>query len=221
MNELFESLFEPFPNEVKQTKTQGGQSITFVSWIHYVIRAWNTFPEGYSKDVRVTEVGGQLIVTVRITDRKSGCYQEALGAAPAEKKSWGGAMAEAESQAFRRAMANWGLGLEMYLDDDEWERVARTINSSAPVVQEAEEEAEVAAKDRPATDRQIEVMKVLGGQLDALAEEDEELKLFLNKQRAVLKKGMTAGRAGVVVAAFREKFAELGYDDPTKADNAS
>ncbi|HSG28962.1 MAG TPA: Rad52/Rad22 family DNA repair protein, partial [Candidatus Krumholzibacterium sp.] len=131
MNELFETLFEPFSPSVKQTKTQGGQSITFVSWIHYVVRAWAQFPEGYSKDVRVSEVGGQLIVTVRITDRKSGCYQEALGAAPADKKSWGGAMAEAESQAFRRAMANWGMGLEMYMDDDEWSRVAQSLKDDA------------------------------------------------------------------------------------------
>lgn len=239
MTELFNVLFKPFSDKVKQTKKQAGQEITFVSWIHYVVRAWHQFPQGYSKDVRVNEVGGQLVVTVRITDRASGCYQEALGAAPADKTSWGGAMAEAESQAFRRAMANFGLGLEMYMDEDEFNRTQRALaakgsgdDSAAPAPEDPEAPETPSASPEPdvpatkpapkaASDRQMEVLKVLGQGLSALGEDDEEIKLFVNKQRGKLTQPITHGKAGAVIAAFRAKYAELGYDDPTKSDVAA
>jgi len=241
MTELFNTLFTPFTKAVKQTKTLQGNKVTFVSWIHYVVRAWNQFPLGYSKKVRVAEVGGQLVVTVRITDEQSGCYQEALGAADATKTSWGGAMAEAESQAFRRAMANFGMGLEMYMDEDERalvDRIAagprREHAETGDIPDATEQDLEPVdptpathgdSQDTPgepasdaATERQREVLKVIGAALDNLAKanHDEALSLFVNKQRGVLAGGMTKKRAGVVISKFREKLTEMNMVDPTK-----
>jgi hypothetical protein len=208
MNQLFQDLFVPFSDEVKQSKTQGGQKVTFVSWIHYVVRAWETFPLGYSKDVRVNEVGGQLVVTVRITDNDSGAYQEALGAAPADKTSWGGAMAEAESQAFRRAMANFGLGLEMYMDDEEFSRVQGAVASK--------EKKAAADPENVATPRQMECLRQLGTMLDDIGKDDADVAELVREKREFLKAGVTKAKAGIVIKAFRETLAGLGYEDPTK-----
>jgi len=148
----FKRLFEPFSDDLKKEKDGFG---TFVEWHQYVLRGHREFPEGYSKSIsNITNAHGQtwdkkkkamvdvstLIVTVRITCNQTGAYQEALGSADAGKTSWGGAVAEAESQAMRRAFANWGLGLEMYLDDNQFD--FWTAGSSDDDEMEAEEEHE-------------------------------------------------------------------------------
>jgi hypothetical protein len=268
---LFNTLFKPFGRAVKQTSDAPG-SPTFVSWIHYVVRGWNQFPEGYSKTItQVQQITGRawnkkakeweptstLIVGVRIMDKASGCVQEALGSADSGKQAWGGAIAEAESQAFRRAMANFGMGLEMYMDEDEFNRTQRALEAATgdgepeaeqsseapassggeaetsdesvsptpePVAQDAQQpESEQQPEEpveQPASERQREVLKVIGAQLDALAKtnHDEALALFVNKQRGVLAGGMTVKRAGVVISKFREKLVELNMADPTKSD---
>jgi hypothetical protein len=249
MVELFNTLFKPFANAVKQ-QTDAPGSPTFVSWIHYVVRGWNQFPQGYSKEIthiqQITGVDKEgnrvdtLIVGVRITDEESLVSQTALGSADCGKTSWGGAVAEAESQAFRRAMANFGMGLEMYMDEDEFNRTQRAleaatgdgepeadsitaakINALAVDTAPIDAGAVTAPKDQAATDRQMEVLGVLGKQLAALGEDDEAIKLFVTNQKAKLSQPITKAKAGVVIAAFREKYADLGYADPTKSDGAS
>lgn len=225
MIDLFNKLFEPFPAEVRQTKSQGGQKITFVSWIHYVVRAWNTFPQGYSKKLTVSNVHGvhvdkktgehtdidTLIVTCRITCNETGAYQEALGSADCGKTSWGGAIAEAESQAMRRAFANWGLGLEMYMDDDEFQRVTAAV----------ENPKEKIAPEDVATPRQMEVLKQLGTFLDVIGDNDDDVAALVAEKRNFLKSGVTKAKAGIVIKSFRETLAGLGYEDPTKSGEDS
>ena len=72
---------------------------------------------------------------MRVTDKATGLYHEATGSAYAEKekKAFGGANAEAESQALRRAFAKFGLGLEMYMDSQDKEQVAGTEPTKAQV----------------------------------------------------------------------------------------
>jgi hypothetical protein len=232
MNKLFEDLFKPFPDAVKETKTVQGTKATYVSWIHYVARAHNTFPEGYSKSLVVNNVRGfqydkktgaevevnTLVVTCRITDNRSGAYQEALGSADAGKTSWGGAVTEAESQAMRRAFANWGLGLEMYMDDAEFERTvgARNAAEGNPDVDAKPPASNPELDGPPASARQHEVLKAIGKVLGEAGEEE-----FLKAQRDFLSHGMTVARAGMAVKRFREKLAELGYEDPTKEGEPS
>ena len=241
----FLDLFEPFPDELKSEKKQGGQDITFVEWHEYVIRAHRTFPQGYSKAVEVTTAEGYdkkgapvatLIVKVRITDEETGAYQEALGSADAGKTSWGGAVAEAESQAMRRAFANWGLGLEMYLDDDQWE----FWNDGDADDRDEENHEEEDDRDpdemdlddpdddmdfesdvpegSEASERQEEVVTQIGRLLAEYAEEhdDDDLEEFLEAMRTKLAPGMTKTRVGSVIKRMRKKLDELDLDDPTK-----
>ena len=236
--DLFKKLFVPFPDVLKATKKQGGSSITFVEWYHYVLRAHRQFPEGYSKSITVDQVNGfdkkgdpvaTLVTKCRITDNATGAYQEALGSADAGKTSWGGAVAEAESMAFRRAMANWGMGLEMYLDNDEYDIWTQSTTDDEEAEDEPTgdagpeespvEEAEESTDDG-ATPRQLEVLKVIGETLTAYAHgnHDTDLTSFIADQRKTLKP-LTKPKAGIVVKKFRAKLLELGLDDPTKSSD--
>lgn len=245
--ETFLTLFEPFSDQLKATKKQGGQKITFVEWYNYVLRAHRQFPEGYSKSVEVTQANGYdkegepvatLIVRCRITCLATGAYQEALGSADAGKTSWGGAVAEAESMAFRRAMANWGLGLEMYLDDNQFDLWTQGTaddcddEDDGGDAEEGEEEdddegddedhgddAEGSTEDEP-SDRQWEVITVIGKLLSQYGDEheDEALLDFLRAQKVKLN-DPTKAKAGLVVKKFRAKLEELGLEDPTNSDD--
>ena len=43
--EIVSVLSEPFPEELHETKTMGGQAITYVSWNHYVERLNQVVPD--------------------------------------------------------------------------------------------------------------------------------------------------------------------------------
>lgn len=191
--DLYQALFEPFDDNLKETKRQGGQTITFVGWPAYIDRAHKTFEQGFSYEIRsVTTIGSlykahdddgeeievddrQIVVVARVTDKQSGCYQEATGAAPVAKTKqvWGGALPEAESQALRRAFAKWGLGLEMYLDDDTFNTFADWHDADEPEEDEDPEDEEDEEEEDdvvPMTEDQVRRMQNLVAVL-----EDNEL----------------------------------------------
>lgn len=146
----FKQRFEPFPDELKKEKDGFG---TFVEWTQYIVRGYRDFPQGFStRVVSITQIGGvwlgdvynkktkqyeeqkiddrQVVVVMEVTDRATGITHQATGAAPVSKRKevWGGAMAEAESQALRRAFAKHGMGLEMYFDDDEFYAIKEELS---------------------------------------------------------------------------------------------
>jgi hypothetical protein len=252
----FRTLFKPFSDHAKQSKRQGGSNITFVPWYTYVTRAHVEFPEGYSKEVRyVEQINGlnkdgeathTLIVCVRITDNSTEEHHEALGSADAGKQSWGGAVAEAESQAMRRAFANFGLGLEMYMEEAAADAIAAHLADQAededPFGEPDEPEAEAeddgpeldehnlddgaavddaVTKDGDPTERQIEVLRVIGQKLNEEKEKtlDGELANFLDAQREKLDPATTR-TYGLVIRNFREELERRGMEDPSKRDDS-
>jgi len=220
----FRELLVPFDDSLKKTKKAGSQgSITYVDWVSYVVRGHAAFPEGYSKTVTPYEVGGQLLARVRITCNATSAYQEALGAAPAEKTSWGGAMAEAESQAFRRAMANWGLGLEMYMSDEDFQNALGVVGMTSDYSDSTSEESPEHSDDTngPPSDRQTEVLGMLGKALrgsitDPKNKESKELSAWLNEKLDKFNAQPTSNVAGMIIRGMRAKIYEMGLDDPTK-----
>ena len=217
--DLFNRLFEPFDPSLKKTKRQGGQSITFVEWTSYIARAWNEFPEGFSTEIRKVAGCGtiwtdddgevvddrQVVVVVRVTDNATGIYQEATGAAPAskDKSTWGGALPEAESQALRRAFAKFGLGLEMYLDDD-------TFNTFAGSPEPDEEEEEGVTE---MTESQIARLRGLAIVLEEHGHED----VIDGAREAIAEARDQKAKAGVVIRKIKEFLDEegLGWEDPS------
>jgi hypothetical protein len=128
--DLYTELFKPFADEVKSEQSMGKKGkITFVEWYHYIARAWKTFPEGFSTEItKLATIGDNFVMVVRVIDNQTGIYHEATGSAFAgkDKSNFGGANAEAESQALRRAFAKFGLGLEMYMDAEDFDQADPT-----------------------------------------------------------------------------------------------
>lgn len=176
----FKTRFQPFDASLKKTKRKAGQSMTFVEWVQYIIRAHTTdFPDGFSVEVRmVKEIGANVVVVMRVIDLATGAFMDGTGMAPVDKDkdNWGGAMPEAESQALRRAFAKWGMGLEMYLDEDETAQALTTVEPPKPAPSE----------------QQVQTMKTLMWVLDeAKAVEDpigKQATLIQNSARGYVRK---------------------------------
>lgn len=209
--ELFRKLFEPFADSMKATKKIKGQQITFVEWYHYITRAWDTFPEGFhTRIVSVNEIGKvwgskdekggekvtddrQLLLVVEVEDHLSGIKHQATGTAPVrkDKAMYGGAAAEAESQALRRAFAKFGLGLEMYMDEEEKEE-----------------------RTTPASKAQINRMR----QLVSLIPEDktyDPLREVLETEREAVSQALDKEfRTGLAIEILERAMLEAGLDVP-------
>ena len=198
--ELFNLLYVPFPDAVKTTKHMGDKkgTLTFVEWYHYVARAWKQFPKGFSKEITKLLVAGEaLILVVRITDEATGLYQESTGSASVNKGSsnFGGAAAEAEHQATKRAFAHFGMGLEMYMDQEDNEQV----------------EGEAPTK---ASQEQIDRMVQLIG-LVPDTEETADLQYFISTLRAMVTDATDkAFHTGIAIEQLEERLIAEGMELP-------
>jgi recombination DNA repair RAD52 pathway protein len=208
--DLYKVLFEPFPDAVKSQQSMGGKGkITFVEWYHYISRAWREFPEGFSTEIRnVYAVGNsnpetaQLIMVVRVTDAATGLHQEGSGSAPLTKpkKNYGGCNAEAEAQALKRAFAKFGLGLEMYMDEED---KAQADPDAEPITEP--------------TIEQIQRMKQLV-QLCQEAEDNERLvDLIALERKAVSEVNDKKWRIGMAIELLEDAMKKegIGVPDPS------
>lgn len=197
--EMYKTLFVPFPDEVKSEQSMGKKGrITFVEWYHYIARAWKEFPEGFTKEVTKLAVSGDyLLCVVRITDKATGLYMESTGSAPVSKGSenFGGAAAESEHQATKRAFAHFGLGLEMYMDEED--------------KAQADPDAETPTKP---TGAQLDRIK----QLISLAPEDnEKLQGMISQSREDVKKAVDKQfRAALTIEMLEGELAALEVEVP-------
>ena len=115
--EIAADLALPIPAKYRRTKKMGGNPITFAPWYVYT-RILNYYAPGWSKRVVVTPIGGQLVVTVAISIpcAEGVVTREATGIEDDSVKGFGDTASNAESMAFRRACAQFGLGLHFYED---------------------------------------------------------------------------------------------------------
>jgi hypothetical protein len=199
--DLYRVLFVPFPDDVKSTQSMGKKGrITFVEWYHYVARAWKEFPEGFTKEITKLAVSGDyLLCVVRITDKKTGLYMESTGSAPVSKGSenFGGAAAESEHQATKRAFAHFGLGLEMYMDTEDF--------------QQADPDAEPPAPRTEPEPEQLQRMK----QLVKVCDEADALSDLINTERAAVKNVSDKKfRIGLAIEVLEDAMGKEGLDVP-------
>lgn len=118
---LIEALRRPFPPECHEEKRQGGSKITFVALHHYKRRLNELVgPHGWSSTVRMEPIGGRLVATVALTIL--GVTKENVGDEVEEPevnergniKMVGVPATNSYAQAFKRACADFGLGLYLY-----------------------------------------------------------------------------------------------------------
>ena len=114
---ISEDLHSPISPKKIQTKRKGGTEIEFVPW-HMVNRILHYYTNGYwDYEVVSREViKDRLCLTVRITIQSAeGTHtREATGSETLDTDSYGDFQSNAESMAFRRAAARFGLGLHLY-----------------------------------------------------------------------------------------------------------
>lgn len=98
-------------------KERGGSKIPFVGWDNIVAILDDVLPgEWDSQQMAQALVGGKLVLTWRLTLHcaDGDIIRESLGDEEEERDNYGTAATNAESQAKRRAAANFGLGLALY-----------------------------------------------------------------------------------------------------------
>ena len=108
-----------------ETKTRGGAELTFIPWYRAVMYVEHYTNGHWSKEVvDVSTTDRRIFITVRVTihGRDGSLSRMATGTeklykvedGQAKEIAYGDPSSNAESMAFRRACANFGLGLDLY-----------------------------------------------------------------------------------------------------------
>ena len=151
--ERAEMVREEFPSEVVSYLPvgRGSEKASFVAWHHYARRLNELFPLEWGSSISHVDIVGEFLLMV-VDVRILGVTYSGTGQARADKQNWGGAHAEAFSQAFRRGCALAGLGLYFY-GKEEMEKLAET-------------QARLAERERRLSDAETEVTpkEVIHGQ---------------------------------------------------------
>jgi len=111
--ELRDTLNQPTDPSLIRSRRQGTVDIDYLEWFT-VNRILDTYCPGWSGEAVVTTVGDTVIVTytIRIPTAEGVVSRSATGS---EKLGSGfDPVASAEQQAFKRAAARFGIGLDLY-----------------------------------------------------------------------------------------------------------
>ena len=117
LSTILDNLRRPIPTRFLQTKTIKGTRLTFCPW-YRVNKILDFYTAGrWHYEVREKMITmNYIMVTVRITIEASDVtiYREGTGIEVLDTSSYGDPQSNAESMAFRRAAARFGLGLHLY-----------------------------------------------------------------------------------------------------------
>lgn len=115
--DILTDLRKPIPERLLETKRIQGQGITYVPW-YRAQKILNHYTRGFW-EYEITErtfTDTHILLTVRIiVHAAEGVFhREGTGIESLDVESFGDPQSNAESMAFRRAAAKWGLGLHLY-----------------------------------------------------------------------------------------------------------
>lgn len=124
--EVVAALSRPLPDSMLQTKRHGGADLKFIPW-HTATRVLNKYAPGWSwqlTQLQTTDrrifVVGQLSITTAdgiVTRQATGTeelYKVDSKTGEVKEIAYGDPSSNAESMAFRRAAAKFGLALYLY-----------------------------------------------------------------------------------------------------------
>lgn len=116
IEDIIADLSKPVnPRRLKQ-RTQGGRTLDYIPW-YQAVRYLDRYAPGWRYEIRsVSEVGDNLVMTVRVTIpcAEGEVWREASALEPIKGTGYGDAATNAESAALRRAAAKLGLCLYLY-----------------------------------------------------------------------------------------------------------
>ena len=126
LQDILEDMRTPIRKRHLETKTKGGDELTYCPW-HRVARYVDHYTNGHwSKDVDVHTTDRRIFVTVTVTIEAAGAtvsrsatgteqlHRVDEGTGEVKEIAYGDPSSNAESMAFRRACAQFGLGLGLY-----------------------------------------------------------------------------------------------------------
>ena len=115
--EILADLAKPLPQRFLSQRRQGGKELTYVPW-NRANKLMDYFTGGgwEGSVVNIHSITTEVYVVYRVTlhTAEGSFSREATGSEQLDNNAWGEAIAKAESQAFRRACARWGLALYLY-----------------------------------------------------------------------------------------------------------
>lgn len=106
----------------KPADRTGNVMLTFIPW-YRAVQYLDFYAPGWTSYVRYEgNPGGNVVVVVGVTipclEKPEGVTREATGQEKEKVSGFGDSTSNAESMAFRRAAAKFGLGLYLYYDKD-------------------------------------------------------------------------------------------------------
>jgi hypothetical protein len=115
--DILDGLAKPIPERLLETRRQDDQEITYIPW-YRAQKILNHYTGGFweYEVVERTFTDTRLLLTVRIIVHaaEGSFHREGTGIEDLDVDRFGDPQSNAESMAFRRAAAKWGLGLDLY-----------------------------------------------------------------------------------------------------------
>jgi len=119
LTEILADLAKPVPQRFLAQRRQGNTLLTYIPW-HHVNRLLDYYVPGWEGEVtKIVTTSDRVFVTYKLTiHAEEGAFsREATGTELLNCSSYGDPTSNAESMAFRRAAARFGLGLGLYQKD--------------------------------------------------------------------------------------------------------
>ena len=119
--QILSDLSRPIPEKFLAKRVQGGKTLTYIPWNH-VTRLLDYYAPGWTGRIKqVQQIGELVVVTYSLSiHAQEGIFtREATGQESLNNRSFADAVCTAEQQAFKRAAARFGLGLDLYNHDED------------------------------------------------------------------------------------------------------
>jgi hypothetical protein len=117
LSDILEDLKKPIPERLLELKRLSGNEITYVPW-HRAQKILGHYTRGFweYQVIEKRQIGNDFCMTVEISVHcAEGTFtRQGTGREEMSVDSFGDPQSNAESMAFRRAAAKWGLGLDLY-----------------------------------------------------------------------------------------------------------
>ena len=116
IRQIIADLSKPLDTRHLATRVQGGQKLTYIPW-HVANRALDHYAPGWSGRItNIMTTDKYLVLTYELTvvAAEGTFVRTATGCEELNMKGYGDPSSNAESMAFRRAAARFGLGLYLY-----------------------------------------------------------------------------------------------------------
>ncbi len=110
------ALSRPLPQSLLSIRRQGGKDLTYISW-HTANKILNKYAPGWAWEITKLELTDKalfMVGSLSIPTRDGLIVRCASGTESLDCSSYGDPSSNAESMAFRRACARFGLGLYLY-----------------------------------------------------------------------------------------------------------